>query len=576
MSVYEGVSFCGPHTHTRTPPHTTLSRYLSLSQTMSQASLLDYEEQGPRFYTVLRSPLLNLKLGRKFKLGDNAHLIHNIYSPRPRCSQSGPMRRTRQWSFTDPFKRTSYLDLPDHQLRFDPPPPHLLPISSSSPPSSRQTPSWLPLRFFISRLCSTTNIWTQGKTTLSFAGTDHLPLVILSSQVFCQRTVCDGNPNGSEAPPQDHVIRSIITVAAAATGEQDGHRCPTKDHPTHEHTICKKTGYLSLVTCQHKHAPRLEALVLDVDVAGSTPGPGDLWCMSSSCLPTRYLTETLRDRQRDTMTINTLPNGTTVTELGQFLKNPPEGFTVKAVGSAYQVQCGEENLVFIDKFHFGDFDLVFQNSLGRKLKMHNLWEYTSMRKSLLSKRIYVLVSLCDQNMIETSKKRSIKPRVLQEYVLSVNGGNPMMKWQMEKGLDWTISSVAGESYRVEIDLSEILQSLAAEGLIAENLMKYNPTWKDASFTLKYYSDALFDFPHWRPGFDSRSSTTNHTVQLVRTVLPANQHLQEASAVRGKAAGCRCRGQQVRAGGAIIGAGAHGAWRVEVGAVRFEVGPSSSS
>ncbi|XP_032433085.1 mesenteric estrogen-dependent adipogenesis protein [Xiphophorus hellerii] len=208
------------------------------------------------------------------------------------------------------------------------------------------------------------------------------------------------------------------------------------------------------------------------------------------------MTEKLRDRQRDTMTINTLPNGTTVTELGQFLKNPPEGFTVKAVGSAYQVQCGEENLVFIDKFHSGDFDVVFQNSLGRKLKMHNLWEYTSMRKSLLSKRIYVLVSLCDQSMQETSKKGPIKPRALQEYVLSVNGGNPMMKWQMEKGLDWTISSVGGESYRVEIDLSEILQSLAAEGLIAENLMKYNPTWKDASFTLKYYSDALFDFPHW--------------------------------------------------------------------------------
>uniref|UniRef100_A0A3P9P0Z7 Mesenteric estrogen dependent adipogenesis n=1 Tax=Poecilia reticulata TaxID=8081 RepID=A0A3P9P0Z7_POERE len=199
----------------------------------------------------------------------------------------------------------------------------------------------------------------------------------------------------------------------------------------------------------------------------------------------------------DTMTINTLPNGTTVTELGQFLKNPPEGFTVKAVGSAYQVQCGEENLVFIDKFHSGDFDVVFQNSLGRKLKMHNLWEYTSMRKSLLSKRIYVLVSLCDQNMLETSKKGPIKPRgkFLQEYVLSVNGGNPMMKWQMERGLDWTISSVAGESYRVEVN-SAVFVNLFCVCSSFTNLMKYNPSWKDASFTLKYYSDALFDFPHW--------------------------------------------------------------------------------
>ncbi|MEQ2206814.1 hypothetical protein XENOCAPTIV_003220, partial [Xenoophorus captivus] len=94
-----------------------------------------------------------------------------------------------------------------------------------------------------------------------------------------------------------------------------------------------------------------------------------------------------------------------------------------------------------------------------------------------------------------------------KYVLSIDGGNPMIKWQMERGLDWAISSVAGESYRVEvstiIDLSEILESLAAVDVIAENLMKCNPTWKDSSFTLKYYSDALFDFPHWF-GFSKRS------------------------------------------------------------------------
>ncbi len=34
-----------------------------------------------------------------------------------------------------------------------------------------------------------------------------------------QWTVCDGNTQGSEAPAQHHVIRSIITVAATTTGE---------------------------------------------------------------------------------------------------------------------------------------------------------------------------------------------------------------------------------------------------------------------------------------------------------------------------------------------------------------------
>ncbi|XP_012734142.2 mesenteric estrogen-dependent adipogenesis protein [Fundulus heteroclitus] len=200
------------------------------------------------------------------------------------------------------------------------------------------------------------------------------------------------------------------------------------------------------------------------------------------------------------MILTQLLTGISVTELGQFLKNPPEGFTVKKFGSEYRVQSDDQCLVFIDDLHSGNRNVVFLNSLGRKFKMHNLWEYTSMRKSLLSKRIYVLVSLC---VPQASKKGATEPRVLREYVFSINGGDPMTKWQMERGLDWTISSVAGESYRVEIDLSEILNSLAAEGLVDEDLMKYNPTWKDASFTLKYYSDALFDFPHWF-GFSKKS------------------------------------------------------------------------
>uniref|UniRef100_A0A3Q2NNM9 Mesenteric estrogen dependent adipogenesis n=1 Tax=Fundulus heteroclitus TaxID=8078 RepID=A0A3Q2NNM9_FUNHE len=200
------------------------------------------------------------------------------------------------------------------------------------------------------------------------------------------------------------------------------------------------------------------------------------------------------------MILTQLLTGISVTELGQFLKNPPEGFTVKKFGSEYRVQSDDQSLVFIDDLHSGNRNVVFLNSLGRKFKMHNLWEYTSMRKSLLSKRIYVLVSLC---VPQASKKGATEPRVLREYVFSINGGDPMTKWQMERGLDWTISSVAGESYRVEINLSEILNSLAAEGLVDEDLMKYNPTWKDASFTLKYYSDALFDFPHWF-GFSKKS------------------------------------------------------------------------
>lgn len=47
-----------------------------------------------------------------------------------------------------------------------------------------------------------------------------------------QGTVCYGNPQGGEAPAYDHVIRSIVTVAATTTGNKPGHRHPAKHHPT--------------------------------------------------------------------------------------------------------------------------------------------------------------------------------------------------------------------------------------------------------------------------------------------------------------------------------------------------------
>ena len=54
----------------------------------------------------------------------------------------------------------------------------------------------------------------------------------------------------------------------------------------------------------------------------------------------------------------------------------------------------------------------------------------------------------------------------------------------------------------QIDLSETLESWAAENITSDQ-RKVKPVWTDASFTLKYYSDALFDFPHWF-GFSKRT------------------------------------------------------------------------
>ncbi|XP_060911041.1 mesenteric estrogen-dependent adipogenesis protein-like [Labrus mixtus] len=207
------------------------------------------------------------------------------------------------------------------------------------------------------------------------------------------------------------------------------------------------------------------------------------------------------------MTTNTLvPSRMNVTEVEEFLKKPPAGFSVEALGSGgFRVHSDpEESMVLIDEFDSCRGKIVFQQSLGRKVKMQNLWEYTSMRKSLLSKRIYLLVSAYEENSSETNKKPNNEARMLQQYVVSIYGNDPYIRWQLERGLDWTISSVAGESYRVDIDLTDVLESWGAKNLhiIPDKPLKVKPVWRDACFTLKYYSDALFDFSRWF-GFSER-------------------------------------------------------------------------
>lgn len=61
----------------------------------------------------------------------------------------------------------------------------------------------------------------------------------------------------------------------------------------------------------------------------------------------------------------------------------------------------------------------------------------------------------------------------------------------------------------QIDLTEALESWAAKNVTTDDLIKARPVWSDASFTLKYYSDALFDFPHWF-GFSKRKFKVSYS------------------------------------------------------------------
>ncbi|XP_026184726.1 uncharacterized protein medag [Mastacembelus armatus] len=189
----------------------------------------------------------------------------------------------------------------------------------------------------------------------------------------------------------------------------------------------------------------------------------------------------------------------TVTEMEEFLKKPPAGFCVERLdsGSGYVIHSDPQNiLVFIDDFDDCKRRIIFNNSQGRTFKMRNLGEYTKMRNRLLSSKIYLMVSACEGN-VSSKEKAATEPRVLKQFMVCVNGGDSFVQWHMAKGLDWAISSVAGESYRLKIDLTDAMESWAAKNnnlLATGGLKKHKIVWRDVFFTLKYSSDALFDFP----------------------------------------------------------------------------------
>lgn len=190
-----------------------------------------------------------------------------------------------------------------------------------------------------------------------------------------------------------------------------------------------------------------------------------------------------------------------VIEVEKFLGNPPHGFNVEH-RSGYRLVKSDpsQSCVFIDEFQSSKGKVIFSQSPGRKITVRNLGEYTNLRNQLLAKKIYVMVSACANTNAKTHNKNN---PALGFYVVVINGCHPMIRWEMEKGLNSTISSVAGESYTVNVDIRNALQTWIGDNFrILTDGEKVKPNWKNTHFTINYHSDALFDFPYWF-GFSKR-------------------------------------------------------------------------
>ncbi|XP_049634785.1 mesenteric estrogen-dependent adipogenesis protein [Suncus etruscus] len=117
--------------------------------------------------------------------------------------------------------------------------------------------------------------------------------------------------------------------------------------------------------------------------------------------------------------------------------------------------------------------------IKRYVQMTNYCDYKNYRETILSKPMLFFINV-------QTKKDSTKERT---YAFLVNTRHPKIRKQIENGMDMVISSVIGESYRLQFDFQDVVKNFfPPENKVvnAENL----------SFTYEFKADALFDFFYW--------------------------------------------------------------------------------
>ncbi|XP_054112715.1 mesenteric estrogen-dependent adipogenesis protein isoform X1 [Callithrix jacchus] len=117
--------------------------------------------------------------------------------------------------------------------------------------------------------------------------------------------------------------------------------------------------------------------------------------------------------------------------------------------------------------------------IKRYVELTNYCDYKDYRETVLSKPMLFFINV--QTKKDTSKERT--------YAFLVNTRHPKIRRQIEQGMDMVISSVIGESYRLQFDFQEAVKNFFPPGnevLNGENL----------SFAYEFKADALFDFFYW--------------------------------------------------------------------------------
>ncbi|XP_037656455.1 mesenteric estrogen-dependent adipogenesis protein [Choloepus didactylus] len=116
--------------------------------------------------------------------------------------------------------------------------------------------------------------------------------------------------------------------------------------------------------------------------------------------------------------------------------------------------------------------------IKRYVELTNYCDYKDYRETILSKPMLFFINV--------QKKGSSKEKT---YAFLVNTRHPKIRRQLEQGMDTVISSVIGESYRLQFDFQEVVKNFFPPGNEVVN-------GENLSFAYEFKADALFDFFYW--------------------------------------------------------------------------------
>uniref|UniRef100_A0A2D4JWY5 Mesenteric estrogen-dependent adipogenesis protein n=1 Tax=Micrurus paraensis TaxID=1970185 RepID=A0A2D4JWY5_9SAUR len=186
-----------------------------------------------------------------------------------------------------------------------------------------------------------------------------------------------------------------------------------------------------------------------------------------------------------------LLQGDTLTVLSPLDRRPGGGFTVISDGF----------------FHLdGRQQCRLTGYFKRHVELNSHHDYKNYRETILGRPMVFIINV--RTKYNSSKEKT--------YALLVNTRHPKMRRQIENSMNNIISSVIGESYKLQFNFQDVVKKFfPSEAYLVHE--------ESLSFSYEFKTDALFDFLYWF-GISKRTVSINGKVLNLSSTNPEKKEI----------------------------------------------------